>query len=189
MIDKYIQELQTLENQTINSKYDLQPWQVKAVNIVARVYGENSKQEEQIKEINFESYPVTGIYIGGKFSGGGGGNNGRQCEKQVQEIIKSFIKDLKTFGTPEPKKHEKSDRINISVNQSQNQTLNVNVIWESIKGELTGKQLKEFEEIISENNKPDLKKKKIFEKLKSFGTDVASNIIAGILTNPAVYGG
>ncbi len=34
-----------------------------------------------------------------------------------------------------------------------------------------------------------IKKRDIIKKLKSFGTDVATNIVAGILTNPAIYGG
>ncbi len=191
MIEKYIQALQTVENPTINSGYDLQSWQAKAVNVVTRIYGENSKQEEQIIGIKFRSYPVFGT-IGTRNSPStrsGGGNNGKHCERQANELIKSFIADLETFGVPEPKKSENDGGINISVNQSQNQTVNVNVIWESIKDELTGKQLKEVEEIIDDIEEPELKKKRIFEKLKSFGTDLASNIVAGILTNPAVYGG
>lgn len=191
MIEKYIQALKAVENPTINSNYDLQTWQAKAVNIVSRIYGDESKQEEQIKEIKFKSYPSFGT-IGGRNSPStrsGGGNNGKHCEKQANEIIKSYIADLETFGIPEPKQRENNGGINISVNQSQNQTVNVNVIWESIKDELTGKQLKEVEEIIDDNDEPESKKKRIFEKLKSFGADVASNIIAGLLTNPAIYGG
>lgn len=126
--------------------------------------------------------------IGGG-SSGGGGNNGKNCEKQANEIITSFITDIEIFGLSESKKIEKNGGINISVNQSQNQTVNVNIIWASVKDELSGKQLKEVEGIINSDDNHETKKQKIFDKLKSFGTDVASNIIAGLLTNPAMYGG
>lgn len=191
MIEAYIQTLKTVENPRITSKYELQTWQSKAVNIVSRIYGDESKQEEQIKEISYRSYPSFGA-IGGRNSNptrSGGGNNGKQCEQQASELIKSFISDLEIFGVPEPKQREKHGGINISLNQSQNQTVNVNVIWEAIKDELTGKQLKEIEEIVNDRDESESKKKRIFEKLKSFGADVASNIIAGLLTNPTIYGG
>lgn len=190
MIKKYIEALKTVKNPTINSNYDLQNWKVKAGNVISRIYGDESKQEEQIKEINFRNYSLFATVRGGNSpsTSSGGGNNGKHCEKQANEMIKSFISDLETFGLPEPRKNENSNGINISVNQSQNQTVNVNVIWESIKEELTGKQLKEIEAIINDNDKSESKKKRIFEKLKSFGIDVASNIIANIITNPAIYG-
>lgn len=191
MIEKYIQALKTVESPTIKSKYDLQTWQAKVINIVSRIYGDESKQEGQIKNITFKTYPRFGVVGNGntRSTMSGGGNNGKQCEKQANEIIKSFISDLETFGIPDSKQRENSSGINISVNQNQNQTVNVNVIWESIQEELTGKQLKEIEGIINDNDEPESKKKRIFEKLKSFGTDVASNIIATLLTNPWIYGG
>jgi len=187
MIEKYIQALRAIEKPTIASNHDLQSWQAKAINIVTRIYGDNnSKQEEQIKEIKFRSYASFGTHNGVY----GGGNNGKLCEKHANEIIQGFMADLETFGIPKPKQRENNNAINISVNQSQNQTVNVNIIWGSIKDELTGKQLKEIEEIINDRkDEPESKKKRISDKLKGFGADVASNIIAGLLTNPAIYGG
>ena len=35
---------------------------------------------------------------------------------------------------------------------------------------------------------PEEKKVKLIDKIKSFGSDIASNIVAGILTNPAIFG-
>ncbi|MBU3126024.1 hypothetical protein KN811_21635 [Sinomicrobium sp. 2019215] len=191
MKEKFIEALKSVQNPTVNSSYDLQTWKAKAINIISRIYGDDSKQEEQIKEIKYQSYLSFGT-IGGRntpSTRSGGGNNGKKCEKQAQELIESFIYDLETFDIPEPKQTEKSGGINISLHQNQNQTVNVNVIWESIRDELKGSQLKEIEEIINDNDEPQSKKKRIFDKVKSFGTDVATNIIAGILTNPAIYGG
>jgi hypothetical protein len=191
MKEKYIEALKSVQIPTITSNYDLQTWKAKAINIISRIYGDESKQENQINEIKYQSYPSFGT-IGGRNSpstSSGGGNNSKHCEKQAQEIIGSFIYDLETFDIPEPKQTEKNGGINISLHQNQNQTVNVNVIWESIRDELKGSQLKEIEEIINDDDEPQSKKKRIFDKVKSFGTDVATNIIAGILTNPAIYGG
>lgn len=180
MTDKIISSFKEIETPNIGSEHDLRSWKSKAINIIIRVYGENSKQEQSIDAINFRSY------VG--LRGTSAGNNGKHCEKEAHEIINGFINDISTFGMPD-KKESKNQGINISLNQNQNQTVNVNIIWETIKDELTGKQAKEIEEIVNGNDEPESKKKKIFNKITSFGSDVASNIVAGILTNPSIYGG
>ena len=80
--------------------------------------------------------------------------------------------------------------INNSNNQSQNQEqfVAINLFLEAIKDDLTGKQVKELKDILAEceNDKPKAWKS-IVEKLKSFGSDVASNIVANILTNPVIW--
>lgn len=84
--------------------------------------------------------------------------------------------------------------ININVNQTQTQTqkqvqsIAIEIFIDAVRDELTGKQVKEIKEIYAQE--PDVKKArtKIFDKIKSFGSDVASNVLANILTNPAIWG-
>lgn len=85
---------------------------------------------------------------------------------------------------------DNSKGINIAINQNQSvkQKVSLNIILDAVHNELTGKQLKELQSIIENDDQPENKKKKVIEKLKSFGTDIATNIIAGILTNPTIYG-
>ncbi|WP_321479706.1 peptide chain release factor 1 [uncultured Bacteroides sp.] len=85
---------------------------------------------------------------------------------------------------------DKSIKINVSQNQhqSQEQILAIAVFIESIKDELTGKQQKELKGIINEEPDPVKAKTKVLDKIKSFGLDVTSNIIANIVTNPAIWG-
>ena len=61
---------------------------------------------------------------------------------------------------------------------------------EAIKDDLTGRQIKELKAVVAEADN-DLQKARpgIIEKLKSFGADVVSNIVANLLTNPAIWGG
>lgn len=184
MIEKYIKSLTDIQNPNITNIYELKSWQGNAINIVNRIYGNESKQEEQIKNINFKSYP-RGSINGSSF---GGGNNGKECSRQASEIINGFISDLTNFGLPENKKNDNNNGINISVNQNQNQSVQLHFIWESVKDELTGKQIKELKEVIEEDTPAENKKKKVIEKLKSFGGDVITNIVANILTNPNIFG-
>ena len=77
-----------------------------------------------------------------------------------------------------------------SQTQSQEQSLAVELFIEAIKDDLTGRQIKELKAVVEEADN-DLQKAHpgILAKLKEFGVDVTSNIIANILTNPIIWGG
>ena len=101
-------------------------------------------------------------------------------------------------GIDEKKKTEKT--INVTTNitnsnsqsqtQNQEQSLAVDLFIEAIKDDLTGRQIKELKEIVTDAGN-DLQKARtgIIDKLKSFGSDVMSNIIANIITNPIIWSG
>lgn len=82
--------------------------------------------------------------------------------------------------------------INNSNSQSQNQeqSLAVELFIEAIKDDLTGRQIKELKAVVAEADN-DLQKARpsILAKLKEFGANVASNIVANLLTNPMIWGG
>lgn len=183
MVEKFIEAFKEIANPQIRNGEELKAWQGKAINIIVRVYGENSIQEQQIINVQFQTY--SSIHVNGKTFGGG--NNSSQCEKQAFEVINGFISDLTTFGLPAQRVVEKTSGINISVNQHQHQTVELRLILDSIKDELTGKQIKEIEDVLKENESPENKKTKLVQKLKSFGSDIASNIVANILTNPNLF--
>lgn len=96
------------------------------------------------------------------------------------------------------KQDHKQSPINVTTNinnansqtQNQQQSFAAELFLEAIKDNLTGRQIKELKEVVTEADN-DLEKARpgIIEKLKSFGTDVVSNIIANILTNTAIWGG
>lgn len=82
--------------------------------------------------------------------------------------------------------------INVNVNQSQQQSQqqsqSVQIFLEAIKDELNGKQQKELEALAKEELPEAEKRTKIIDKITSFGSDVAANIIANIVTNPLIWG-
>ncbi|WP_376781122.1 hypothetical protein, partial [Epilithonimonas hominis] len=65
--------------------------------------------------------------------------------------------------------------------------INLNIIIEELRKELNGNQLEEIQNILDSEDSSDNKKKSIVSKLKDFGVNTLSNIVAGIITNPAIY--
>ncbi|MDO5525935.1 MAG: peptide chain release factor 1 [Prevotella sp.] len=77
-----------------------------------------------------------------------------------------------------------------SQSQHQEQSMAVDLFIEAIKDDLTGRQIKELKTVVAEaDNNLEKARPEIIEKLKSFGTDVASNVVANLLTNPVIWSG
>ena len=62
------------------------------------------------------------------------------------------------------------------------------ILLKFFEDELSDSQLKELKQVVDEE-KGDLEKAKpkVIDKIKSFGESVASNILANIITNPAIW--
>lgn len=108
--------------------------------------------------------------------------------------ILGILQGIKEFPY-EPKneiKEKSSDGITINNNQNntQNNTQQIilNIFIDAIRDEITGKELKELKEIMKNYEKnPEETKSTLLEKIKGFGKDVLSNIMANIITNPDFY--
>lgn len=100
-------------------------------------------------------------------------------------ILKAFKEIPQTITTP---KEVQNGGIVItnSNTQSQQQDQTVDIFIEAIADELTGKQMKELKAALAEEKGG--KKGSLIEKVKSFGLDTLSNIVANIVTNPAIWG-
>jgi hypothetical protein len=127
-------------------------------------------------------------------------------EKEFNEMIKIFkdidpknhtkilatlraIKEIPNKPKKEVIKQEKGLHINITQSQNQQTNVSINLIIKAFQDELNGKQQNEIQSIIDDKElEPEKKKSKIIETLKKFGSDVASNILANILTNPSFFG-
>ena len=100
----------------------------------------------------------------------------------IPQIIKNNIQ-MEKEGT----------NVNLTVNnnnsqsQNQEQSMVVQQFLDAFRDELTGRQLKELKSVIAEaDNDLHKAKPKIMDKLMEFGGNVASNILATILTNTAI---
>ena len=97
---------------------------------------------------------------------------------------------------PSPNKQDKEQvPVNVTTNinnsnsqtQNQQQSFAIELFLEAIKDDLTGRQIKELKAVVAKaDNNLQKARPGIIEKLKSFGTDVASNIVANLLTNPEI---
>lgn len=81
-----------------------------------------------------------------------------------------------------------TNNINITTNQNNSQQVTLNVFLDAVKDEITGKEMKALKEILKEYElDPQKNKSKLTNKIKSFGSDVLTNILANIITSPSVY--
>lgn len=111
----------------------------------------------------------------------------------AHEIIANLIDNTEAFGIIE-KSNGKVTHVNVTnnveqkVHQEQEVRQQVDIrlkfIIDVFREELTGKQLKELKEIQESNEAPEVKKQRFFDKVKSFGIDVAAGLVSGILANP-----
>lgn len=116
---------------------------------------------------------------------------------EALSLLPTIIPNNRTTQVNE-KKDKGKDAINVvttinnsnSQTQNQEQTLAMKLFIEAIKDDLTGRQIKELKAVVADADN-DLQKARpgILAKLKEFGADVASNIVANLLTNPMIWGG
>ena len=108
--------------------------------------------------------------------------------KKMLGILEAF----KAIPTPITSVLEKTNTPSIVINnsnsQSQEQSQNIDILIKSIEDAFTISQLKELRQIVNEENgNLEKSKPKLTEKIKSFGSNLASNIVANILTNPVIW--
>lgn len=116
----------------------------------------------------------------------------KEQQQRLLAILEAFVNQPTIIPQENNKKKEKG--IDIAINntnsqsQNQEQSYAINLFLEAIKDDLTGKQLKEIKKVVDEAG-DDIEKARsgIISKLKSFGSDVASNIVANLLTNPTIW--
>lgn len=115
-------------------------------------------------------------------------------QQRLLAILEAFA-NLPTI-VPQNNKKQKDKGVNITTNinntnnqsQSQEQSVAINIFLEAIKDDLTGRQLKDLKEVIKDSGDDKEKARDgVIDKLKSFGSDVASNIVANIITNPMIW--
>lgn len=123
-----------------------------------------------------------------------GGDFTARGKQDALTLLENLITDINNFGLEKPEKSDTdSNKLSVNINQHNNQnqstsiSINVNFIIDVLKGELRASEIEEVKEILESEEEPKEKKRKFIDKIKSFGNDVASNILANILTNTEVY--
>lgn len=156
------------------------PWQKATIGTLKRVVPYNLTIIQHLSEI--------------KSLGNYGGDMKESAKRDSKQILESLLKDIARFGLEEPPKEpRRKEIVNVEVSQTNNQTQSTNVsismslLIDVLKGELRTSEIQELKEILESDQEPKAKEKSFIDKIKSFGSSVASNILANLLTNPQVY--
>ena len=159
-------ELLKIQIQKLDAKdFDLESWKKYTIIILARIFGDTSQKVRQIEgiEYDFSSWSLRDTT--------GSSSYIDTCKKLGMEILEASIEELKTFGLPE--QETSSDTI-------------FNTVMEALEDELKGNQFKEIRKILQSAGSPKAKRSKILEKLKSYGHEVSTEVLAQILSTQAI---
>ncbi|SFE90239.1 hypothetical protein [Flavobacterium xueshanense] len=152
-------------------------WKTRTLQTLAHIYGEKHTSYSALKGIHSFQYS----------------DRTADAKSEASELLNGLISDIENFGLPHLTEKNNTDALSFNVHQhnEQNQSTQVSInfefIVEVLKGELRTSEIDELKEILEADIESKEKKKSFMEKIKSFGSDVASNILANILTNPQVY--
>lgn len=118
-----------------------------------------------------------------------GGDVTATAKGMAKELLTSFLEDVERFGlsVSQPKEVDSSKGPIIVNYQSTEVNVEVSFVVDALSSELSEAQLSELRLALNSVNSAEEKKSAFLEKIKSFGSDVASNVLASILVNPQVY--
>jgi hypothetical protein len=175
---KAIESLQS-RLEALKSIHDSQrfnEWRISTLATLAHIFGESHSHYKALEKIYGFHYS----------------DRTNSAKSEATELLNGLIENLKNFGFPKENENPNNGVV-VSVSQSnqQSQSTQVNISFEFfieiLRGELRTSEIEELKEILQSSLEPKEKKKTFVDKIKSFGSDVASNILANLLTNPEVY--
>lgn len=162
MPEKEIQLLKTQIEKLEARDFDLDAWKKYTIIILARIFGDNSQKIKQIENIEYD-------YSSWSLRDTTGSNTYLDsCKKLGREILQASIDEIENLGLP--KEEESPDEF-------------FQVIENALHDELKGTQVKEIGMILGSGDSPELKREKILEKLKEYGSEISHDILANILTS------
>jgi hypothetical protein len=128
-------------------------------------------------------YPDREFDINSKLTFYYDGDSTKYNKLELSQLLTGYIKELEELGNPKNQEKNINQQINIS------QSVNINFIIDSLKEELNGKEIRELKEAYSSGTTQEEKRNKVIIKLKEFGSDLVTNVLASIVTNPTIISG
>lgn len=154
MAEKEVALIRELINRLNDKKFDLDAWKNHAEVYFEPIFGRESSLVQMIRNLKYDNSSWS------LRDASGAGKPTNPVLVQAKEILEAAIVSLQQFGLPE-RKNEASKA------------------WTLIEEELTGKQLKELQTIITSDD--TAKNEKISELLESMDKEILAKIISGIL--------
>jgi len=108
---------------------------------------------------------------------------------KIKAIIEMVENEFKLTGIPSFPVPDEEGKTNITISQNQTQTtsLKFDVVINTLKDELTPKQVRDLREIANSSNEID--HDTLVGKIKSWGADVAASVLGNILSSPNIWTG
>ncbi|WP_315351416.1 peptide chain release factor 1 [Segatella oris] len=117
-------------------------------------------------------------------------------QEELLAILEAFLEfpDIVSKTSATASKSTRNININTNINnkniqsQQQSQQQGIEILIRALEDQLSVSQLKEIRQVVEEAKGDLVKAKpKLIDKIKSFGENVASNILANIITNPTIW--
>jgi hypothetical protein len=141
----------------LNEKnFDLEAWKNHTLIFLERIFGKDNSKIRMIKELtyDFSSWSLRDTAAAGKTK------DKDPVRDQAREILNATIAELESLGLPQEKKEKAK-------------------VWELLQDELTGKQVREIENILKSEEKD--KTEKITNILENLETENLATVIAKLL--------
>ncbi len=156
MAEKEISLLKDQITRLEEIKFDLEAWKNQTIIFLERIFGKESSKIKMIKELHYDysSWSLRDTAASGKTK------DKDPVRLQAEEILRATIAELENLGLPQDKKEKEK-------------------IWELLQDELTGKQVKEIEALLSSED-PE-KAQKIADILETLEKENLASTIANLL--------
>lgn len=168
MVDKYIALLQKQIDRLDEDDFDLEAWKSGAIVLLSRVFGDASSKIVQIEKIKFDF---------GSWSlrdSSGSRDQMESCKKRCRGILEASITELEVLGSEE--------EAQVALTKKGAEAL----VIDALEQELKISQLKQLVKILRTKSSRDEKERMLFTVLMGFDPEIASKIVARIMTDPAL---
>jgi len=158
MAEKEISLLKEQLERLNDKKFDLEAWKNRTVIFLERIFGKESPGLKMIKDLHYDysSWSLRDT------AAGGSEKDKDPVRMQAKEILEAVIAELENIGLPA----EKQEYLKIK---------------ELLADELTGKQLKEIDNLVHSDD-PD-KHEKISKIIKSIEPETLAGLVTKLLTS------
>jgi hypothetical protein len=166
MSEKEIEIIRKQIDKLNDKDFDLNIWKSSAIMIMERIFGRDSEKINLIRNINYD-------YSSWTLRDTSGASASEVVKKLGRELLETAIQELEVFGIPEKKETSQVE---------------ATVITSALEDALRVSQYREIIALIGEKTSQAERKKKLNEKLQTFGDETVREVLAGILSNPALEG-
>ncbi len=162
MAEKEIELIKNQIEKLNDPSFDLKVWKNTTTMVLSRIFGKDSDKIEQIKNINYD-------YSSWTLRDTSGASATEIVKKLGRELLETAIQELEVFGLPE---------------KQESGQLGLGVIQTALEDNLRISQYRELISIIREiQQRPD-RKKKLNEKLQTYGDETVREVLSSILSHP-----